>query len=107
FFSSRRRHTRFSRDWSSDVCSSDLESLLSGKLGSQSQTWFMQEDALGNIYFVGREHIGVFQRNAIGEYVLNAGDFSKIRKYLNEIGRASCRENTIMTGSDIDRIIIT
>src|SRR5690606_39852162 len=27
-FSSRRRHTRFSRDWSSDVCSSDL---LSGE----------------------------------------------------------------------------
>src|SRR5690606_13763810 len=25
FFTSRRRHTRFSRDWSSDVCSSDLE----------------------------------------------------------------------------------
>src|SRR5690606_40098766 len=24
FFSSRRRHTRFSRDWSSVVCSSDL-----------------------------------------------------------------------------------
>src|SRR5690606_39658427 len=27
FFSSRRRHTRFSRDWSSDVCSSDLQTL--------------------------------------------------------------------------------
>src|SRR5690606_40359452 len=26
FFSSSRRHTRFSRDWSSDVCSSDLDS---------------------------------------------------------------------------------
>src|SRR6185503_16876671 len=26
FFSSRRRHTRCSRDWSSDVCSSDLAS---------------------------------------------------------------------------------
>src|SRR2546429_7573837 len=25
FFSSRRRHTRCSRDWSSDVCSSDLD----------------------------------------------------------------------------------
>src|SRR5260370_26162096 len=25
FFSSRRRHTRFKCDWSSDVCSSDLE----------------------------------------------------------------------------------
>src|SRR3712207_6879734 len=24
FFSSRRRHTRYWRDWSSDVCSSDL-----------------------------------------------------------------------------------
>src|SRR5690606_37596145 len=24
FLSSRRRHTRFSRDWSSDMCSSDL-----------------------------------------------------------------------------------
>src|SRR5256884_991698 len=27
FFSSRRRHTRCSRDWSSDVCSSDLKSI--------------------------------------------------------------------------------
>src|SRR3989449_10379754 len=27
FFSSRRRHTRCSRDWSSDVCSSDLVDL--------------------------------------------------------------------------------
>src|SRR5690554_7443828 len=26
FFSSRRRHTRCGRDWSSDVCSSDLRS---------------------------------------------------------------------------------
>src|SRR3712207_3295443 len=29
FFSSRRRHTRYWRDWSSDVCSSDLSYLLS------------------------------------------------------------------------------
>src|SRR5207253_4851846 len=28
FFSSRRRHTRWPRDWSSDVCSSDLYCLL-------------------------------------------------------------------------------
>src|SRR6266508_5436119 len=31
FFSSRRRHTRWPRDWSSDVCSSDLE---------ESMFWF-------------------------------------------------------------------
>src|SRR2546430_7015423 len=28
FFSSRRRHTRFDCDWSSDVCSSDLRSIV-------------------------------------------------------------------------------
>src|SRR2546430_15910365 len=28
FFSSRRRHTRFDCDWSSDVCSSDLQHFL-------------------------------------------------------------------------------
>src|SRR5206468_8097071 len=28
FFSSRRRHTRSDRDWSSDVCSSDLSAFL-------------------------------------------------------------------------------
>src|SRR5260370_24641957 len=30
FFSSRRRHTRFKCDWSSDVCSSDLVEKLIG-----------------------------------------------------------------------------
>src|SRR5207249_8222795 len=28
FFSSRRRHTRSKRDWSSDVCSSDLDEVV-------------------------------------------------------------------------------
>src|SRR6266403_5971088 len=38
FFSSRRRHTRSLRDWSSDVCSSDLHPKireLSGKGGNE------------------------------------------------------------------------
>src|SRR3712207_7112354 len=30
FFSSRRRHTRYWRDWSSDVCSSDLRTVRRG-----------------------------------------------------------------------------
>src|SRR2546430_8271173 len=37
FFSSRRRHTRFDCDWSSDVCSSDLFTLLEGSTGKPSQ----------------------------------------------------------------------
>src|SRR3712207_5489230 len=37
FFSSRRRHTRYWRDWSSDVCSSDLgdERRLAGQLAGR------------------------------------------------------------------------
>src|SRR5690606_9722894 len=37
FFSSRRRHTRFSRDWSSDVCSSDLSRSASFRYGPSEQ----------------------------------------------------------------------
>src|SRR5699024_11476757 len=33
FFSSRRRHTRSKRDWSSDVCSSDLDLGRGGEVG--------------------------------------------------------------------------
>src|SRR5690606_40367449 len=36
FFSSRRRHTRFSRDWSSDVCSSDLNECGRAKPGAEA-----------------------------------------------------------------------
>src|SRR5690606_41056847 len=56
FFSSRRRHTRFSRDWSSDVCSSDLSAIrqvsagilllvalgISGKLKISKQDLLLQ-----------------------------------------------------------------
>src|SRR2546422_4662156 len=37
FFSSRRRHTRCSRDWSSDVCSSDLLHLFGGARAPESE----------------------------------------------------------------------
>src|SRR2546422_6727191 len=37
FFSSRRRHTRCSRDWSSDVCSSDLAARGFGNFGTSSK----------------------------------------------------------------------
>src|SRR2546430_10825047 len=43
FFSSRRRHTRFDCDWSSDVCSSDLGE---GKVDA-NLTNFLSTDAAG------------------------------------------------------------
>src|SRR5690606_39832512 len=48
FFSSRRRHTSFSRDWSSDVCSSDLHQADNGQIpkyvdpyGKESDFWYL------------------------------------------------------------------
>src|SRR5690349_22258332 len=38
FFSSRRRHTRSLRDWSSDVCSSDLAERMARVLGREDLT---------------------------------------------------------------------
>src|SRR3989449_351993 len=43
FFSSRRRHTRCSRDWSSDVCSSDL---VIGDPGGLDESYLDRLDAL-------------------------------------------------------------
>src|SRR5260370_29384541 len=42
FFSSRRRHTRFKCDWSSDVCSSDLSLSASMAACSSFCTFFMR-----------------------------------------------------------------
>src|SRR5262249_59941714 len=50
FFSSRRRHTRLVSDWSSDVCSSDLER-LDGDTLAQPQ----RARALGAVQLVARD----------------------------------------------------
>src|SRR5699024_10467363 len=39
FFSSRRRHTRSKRDWSSDVCSSDLLPVLNQKIQTTNASY--------------------------------------------------------------------
>src|SRR5690606_40834865 len=44
FFSSRRRHTRFSRDWSSDVCSSDLHQFRHAHLAHHKFTMLHVKD---------------------------------------------------------------
>src|SRR2546430_12294685 len=46
FFSSRRRHTRFDCDWSSDVCSSDLDATVRVVQCPDDQLVINQGDAL-------------------------------------------------------------
>src|SRR5437870_13539497 len=72
FFSSRRRHTRWPRDWSSDVCSSDLNTLRAAEL----QRWIEE---------------GHYDRVLRGEYTRRGPDAEQ-RPIDKEIGRASCRE---------------
>src|SRR5690625_2657966 len=50
FFSSRRRHTRWPRDWSSDVCSSDLP-LLAKYFDRSSESYIVKEKLRSTIIF--------------------------------------------------------
>src|SRR2546421_5234501 len=47
FFSSRRRHTRSDRDWSSDVCSSDL--FFEAKVREQAERHLKANDTAYNL----------------------------------------------------------
>src|SRR3712207_7432307 len=84
FFSSRRRHTRYWRDWSSDVCSSDLSaglrSAARGLPGPQPLRLAAEEAAS----LVD----DVEQALYASKIVAYAQGFNQIQ----EIGRASCRE---------------
>src|SRR2546429_3070490 len=83
FFSSRRRHTRCSRDWSSDVCSSDLRGdRLRAQEGQHYARclWRGQELALHQGGHLGQRGVQLRRQRAAG----GAGG--------GQIGRASCRE---------------
>src|SRR5688500_20310147 len=85
FFSSRRRHTRLQGDWSSDVCSSDLDD-VGVPPGCLLEDW---AEALAGPAPLGPE---VDQNDSI------AGD------RLLEIGRASCRERVeISVGGESEK----
>src|SRR6266496_4880921 len=69
FFSSRRRHTRSLRDWSSDVCSSDLAAGKPYEVPfSGGVSWlYAGEVASAFIHAVARERSGapVFDMNGV------------------------------------------
>src|SRR3989440_5874923 len=82
FFSSRRRHTRSDRDWSSDVCSSDLElSKVTGGLMTEATT----PD--------GVIRVQTYTRLPRRDRCIDSCSASSGRSSpATEIGRASCRE---------------
>src|SRR3712207_8096153 len=86
FFSSRRRHTRYWRDWSSDVCSSDLPS---GNAGTEES----MENASAGESANNETDAGSAENTEESEpVVLPALDFT-LQDQFGKIGRASCRES--------------
>src|SRR3712207_8992827 len=77
FFSSRRRHTRYWRDWSSDVCSSDLDLLPPERTVAIDSGHFMGYPAMyldvpdqhGFVFAQAFQSIGLGLANAIGAAV--------------------------------------
>src|SRR5205814_2744448 len=72
FFSSRRRHTRCLSDWSSDVCSSDLNAKIQlGSAGYFEASQFVPkleipkvvDRALGDVHPSGNPHVHLDPRN--------------------------------------------
>src|SRR3712207_7445491 len=89
FFSSRRRHTIYWRDWSSDVCSSDLVIDGLGRLGVMGMTVPKEYGGGG---FTHTAYCRVLERisaHCAGTAVL-VGAHQSIG--MKEIGRASCWE---------------
>ncbi len=60
------------------------QELISNLLGKAAQITYMEEDALGNIYFIGQDQIGVLKKNAIGDYKRDINTFTRIKRFLND-----------------------
>src|SRR5256884_4157176 len=111
FFSSRRRHTRCSRDWSSDVCSSDLRISPFYRVASiTTPTLFMGGDIDWNVPILGSEQMYEAMKTLgrTTELVVYPGEYhgftipshikDRMERFMAwynhyvKIGRASCRE---------------
>src|SRR5690606_39682144 len=90
---SRRRHTRFSRDWSSDVCSSDLQVWFYDGLGVMPQ-FGRPNDALALILFFLAVPVFTFWVTPLMAWLSRRDEFEADRyasaQASGEIGRASC-----------------
>src|SRR5690625_6757432 len=92
FFSSRRRHTRWPRDWSSDVCSSDLQSTV---LRSLVLAPYLVSNVVAAIVFLWilDTQLGIF--NVFLQWI----GFDPVAFWASEtwvipkLGRASCRDS--------------
>src|SRR5206468_4901661 len=93
FFSSRRRHTRSDRDWSSDVCSSDLVAVPLVDLRKRlSVPAPLREET--------RTVILEWEGGKLGVIVDAVTEVLQVTAPEIKIGRASCRERGELEGGE-------
>src|SRR2546430_11602431 len=85
FFSSRRRHTRFDCDWSSDVCSSDLRFV---ELGGHAEEGFRSVAVL------------LALEKTLAEPILRVGDEGIARVFLHEVAHGLFRSEERRVGKE-------
>src|SRR5690606_40714227 len=93
------RHTRFSRDWSSDVCSSDLVERLTADLYDRGWAFFQELEAAGGMAAalssgLLRERVDEVWERRRGAIAHRTDPITGVSEFPEaEIGRAACRES--------------
>src|SRR5438105_14908614 len=104
FFSSRRRHTRSTRDWSSDVCSSDL--VDQGALADTT-------DTAGTVAYLSPGvtlHVMRSEERRVGKECRSRGSGAQQKKKATEkVRRAAARFRcmAILHGSQLEHVEVT
>src|SRR4051794_41773363 len=93
FFSSRRRHTRWTGDWSSDVCSSDLTPIISAPGGHIQLAHTVKNR--GAVSTGNSSTVAFFLSSDVA---LDGDDVAIGTPRAVQIGRASCRERGESSG---------
>src|SRR5690606_40051458 len=100
FLSSRRRHTSFSRDWSSDVCSSDLLGFLSFLFGDPMPRFWAEGLAQYETEVWDAQRGERWLRTAVLDDRLSYNDGRSV--WNGQIGRASGREGVYTSGVELE-----
>lgn len=60
------------------------DSLLSSLVGWNSHVSELEEDELGNVYFIADKRVGLLRQNSLGNYSKETAIFNRINKYLSD-----------------------
>src|SRR6266481_3398447 len=95
FFSSRRRHTRWNCDWSSDVCSSDLMAKTKSSIAKKNSPKEKQTSLKGYGHAVPKRDVEVISK----ELVYAGSAFSVTKEFVYEGKKKGRRDIIRHTGS--------